>query len=440
MVATAAAVEPALARAFEAARGEDRPPGPAYLDFPTDLLRSAADPAANASEQEAQPTAGLAPEPASIARAARSLEGARRLLVISGRGAIGASVSLARYLERSGAVHLETAESRGAVPDDHPAQAPAVRARAMAEADLVLTLGRRLDFQLAYGSPAIFRSARAFLRGGRSDDELHGNREPEVALRGDLVQILEGLLAAGAHPQDPDLVWRDELHRASQEREQRLLSELQNPPPTTDGAIHPYALLAAVREVLDPETTLVADGGDILSFARLALRSRRWLDPGPLGCLGVGVPFAVAAALTRPGTRVLAVIGDGAFGLSAMEVETAVRCGARAVFIVADNRGWNIERHDQEARYGGNLVGVELGGHYDELARALGAHGERVEEAADLRPALARALASAPALVAVRVSRSPLSPDSRSGLAWVPDRQALASWDTAEADWSGGPA
>ncbi|HEX6493623.1 MAG TPA: thiamine pyrophosphate-dependent enzyme, partial [Candidatus Dormibacteraeota bacterium] len=153
-----------------------------------------------------------------------------------------------------------------------------------------------------------------------------------------------------------------------------------------------------------------------------------------------GVPFAVSAALTLPGRRVVAITGDGAIGFSAMELDTAVRRGARVLLVVANNAGWNIERHDQIERFGGNLVGVELPGcRYDLLAQALGAHGERVEDAGALPAALRRGLENAPAVVDVWVSREPVSPDSRSGMAAVPTFQALGPWDEAERTLQGRP-
>ncbi len=118
--------------------------------------------------------------------------------------------------------------------------------------------------------------------------------------------------------------------------------------------MHPQSLLAAVNEFIDGNTIVVADGGDILSFARAALRAETYLDPGGLGCLGVSVPFATSAALNFPDRRIIAVIGDGSFGLTAVEIDTAVRSGARAVFVVANNESWGIERNDQLVGYDGN--------------------------------------------------------------------------------------
>ena len=145
------------------------------------------------------------------------------------------------------------------------------------------------------------------------------------------------------------------------------------------------------------------------------------------------LPFATSAALNFPERRVIAVIGDGSFGFTAMELDTAVRSGARAVFIVANNESWAIERNDQLDSYDGNLVGVDLPGcRYDKLAEGLGAYAERVEKAEDLLGALERAFENAPALLDVAVTKEARSPDFKNGLAWVPDRQALEAWDLAE--------
>jgi acetolactate synthase I/II/III large subunit len=157
------------------------------------------------------------------------------------------------------------------------------------------------------------------------------------------------------------------------------------------------------------------------------------MDAGAFGCLGVGVPFAIAASLALPGRQVISVNGDGAFGINAMEIDTAVRHGAKCVFVVSNNAAWNIERLDQDMNYGGRVVGTTLRhSDYAAMARALGLHGERVEKPDDLRPALRRALQNAPALVDVVTSQTVLSSDAQKGLGFVPDYQALTAWDEAE--------
>ena len=424
------------------ASGGDGPAGPAYIDFPTDLLRETfAGAELDRSWLEARPPERVRPDPAAVEAAAALLRSARRLVVISGRGARRAGPALSRFLDSTGALYLDTAESRGAVDPGHPGAVPAVRGRVMREADTVVTLERRLDFQLAYGSRAVFGAEARFLRIGLAREERADNRRGDAELRADTGLALEALLAAGCVPDRADGRWRDEIVADNAARARRLDAALLGAEPGSDGRLHPYTLIAALNDVITADSVVVADGGDILSFARVALRAPTWLDPGPLGCLGVGTPFAVAAALAGGGRPVLALIGDGSFGFTALEVDTAVRTGARAVFVVANNEGWNIERHDQLANYGGRLVGVELPGcRYDLLARSLGAHGERVESASDLPDALKRAVEHAPALVDVAVTRDAVSPDFAGGLAGVPDRQALSAWDDAERNRLGGSA
>lgn len=208
---------------------------------------------------------------------------------------------------------------------------------------------------------------------------------------------------------------------------------LANPPAGNDGRMHPYEIISAINAHIDEQSVVVADGGDILSFARVALASCTYLDCGAFGCLGVGVPFATAAALVHAGRNVLALIGDGSFGLTAMDISTAVRHHAPAVFVIANNEAWNIERQDQMSRYDGNLVGVDLPHcRYDLVGRGLGAYAERVEEPGELDAALARCLANAPAVLDVLTTRDAVSPDFRSGLASVPTHQALTTWNEAE--------
>jgi acetolactate synthase-1/2/3 large subunit len=127
------------------------------------------------------------------------------------------------------------------------------------------------------------------------------------------------------------------------------------------------------------------------------------------------------------------VSGDGAFGINAMEIDTAKRHDAKAVFIIANNAAWNIERLDQEMNYGGRVVGTTLQyADYAMMARAFGLHAERVRDPEQLRPALERAFANAPALIDVVLTQDALSSDAGKGLGWVPDYQALTAWDDAE--------
>lgn len=423
-----------LDEAVACAEGQSGEPGPVFIDFPTDLLREKL-PAPLVErdrfpQREAFP---IPPAPEAIDRAVDILWAARRPLLISGRGARGSEGSLVRLLDVLGCVYLDTTESRGLVPDDHPATVPAVRGRAMREADLVLTVGRRLDFQLGYGSRAVFPNVR-FVRIGSCAAELRGNRRGDVEVLGSPSKVLEAILAVARNRRPAtDQAWIDELRRIDRERRENLRRELAGAPPGADGAMHPYRLLGCVRDALKRDGVVIADGGDILSFARIALTDVSYLDCGGFGCLGIGVPFGIAAALAYPELQVVVVSGDGAFGINAIELDTAKRHGARAVFVVANNAAWNIERNDQLEAYCGRVVGTELPScDYAGLARALGLHAERVGDPADLPEALKQAFDRAPALLDVIVTRDAVSPDARSGLARVPDTQPLATWDEME--------
>jgi acetolactate synthase I/II/III large subunit len=415
------------------AMGDAGEPGPVYLEIPTDVLREDVPPALALEEWLApKPPRALAPDLAAVEEAARLLGRARRPLVITGRGARGAGPALTRLLDASGALYLDTQESRGLVPLDHPAFVGAVRAQAMTEADLVLVVGRKLDYQLGYGSPAVFTNGR-FIRIADSAGELIDNRRGAPEILATPALALDAIVAAMGNAEPSlDQGWAEAMRR--RQRERAAAGFGATPALGPDGRMHPRCIFDAIAEVAAQDYVAIADGGDLLSFARIGLApARTYMDAGAFGCLGVGVPFGVAAALALPSRQVISVNGDGAFGINAMEVDTAVRHGAKAVFIVSNNAAWNIERYDQEANYGGRVIGTTLRhSDYAALGRALGAHGERVELPEELPGALRRALERAPAVVDVVTSQAVVSSDAKKGLGYVPDFQPLTAWDEAE--------
>ena len=327
-------------------------------------------------------------------------------MVVAGRIRHLAPKVLSRFLSETDALLVAQSDARAFLPAAASAAVPAAKGHALAEADLVVTLGCRLDFQLGYGSPAVISPTAGLIRVGRSQDELVDNRPADVELQGDVAAVLVALMALGVSPRDPDRGWRDYLRAMSTERVVRLKAEVGAAATGSDGRMHPYRLLEAVAELVDPDDVVVADGGDILSFARVALPPASYLDSGAFGCLGVGVPFAIGAALSGGGKPVICVTGDGALGFHAMELDTASRTGAPILVVVANNAAWNIERADQMSNWNGHIVGTELPGcRYDKLANAVGVHGVRVDESQDLRHALHDALEHLPALVDVAVTR-----------------------------------
>lgn len=427
-----AELDEAISRAF----GEAGEPGPCYIDFPTDTLRAEIPKALQLDEHlRPKPPAVTTPDPQRVAAAVDVLWSARRVLVISGRGARNASPELTALLDRLGAVYLDTGESRGLVPDDHPSIVAAVRGAVMGDADVVVTVGRRLDFQLGFGSPAIFRDAR-FVRIGDTPGEVRDNRRGEVELFGSVAETLRAMLAhAGNRSSEVDRMWAARLRGEHLARAVKLRQTMETAAPGSDGRLHPNRVLAALQEAIGPDAVVITDGGDFLSFARVGLNASTMLDPGPFGCIGIGVPYGIAASLVHPDRPVLVATGDGAFGFNAIEIDTAVRHKAPVLIVVANNGAWQIEVHDQKVTHG-KVVGTRLQFcDHAAMARSFGMHAERVETQDQLGPAIARALANRPALLDMVVTPEAVSSDAKSGLAWVPDLQPLEAWDNAERAW-----
>jgi acetolactate synthase-1/2/3 large subunit len=423
-----------LDKAASAAVGDSTTPGPVYVEIPPDVLRQTVHPNLILDEYlRLSPRRCVPPDPADVRRAAAIVAAAKRPLVITGRGALRAGDDLVRFLDVSGAVYLDTQESRGLVPPGHASVVGAARARAMQEADLVVAVGRKLDYQLGYGSPAVFPRAR-FVRIADCWEELRENRRGDVELFATPAIALAALATeTSRRATAADAAWTEALRSDHLRRSSRYAAGLANAPAGKDGHMHPNRIFAALADVLVPDAIGVADGGDILSFARVGLATRTYLDSGAFGCLGVGVPYGIAASLAYPGRQVVVVSGDGAFGINAMEIDTAKRHDAKAVFVVANNPAWNIERLDQELNYGGRVVGTTLQyADYTMMARAFGLHAERVTNPEQLRPALAQAFANAPALLDVVVTQDALSSDGRQGLGALLEFQALTLWDEAE--------
>jgi acetolactate synthase-1/2/3 large subunit len=303
----------------------------------------------------------------------------------------------------------------------------------MQEADLVIVIGRKLDYQVGYGSPAVFPNAR-FLRIADNAEELRENRRGDVEIFATPARVIGPLAAAVRNKSaNVDTAWVSKLRQEHVRRSSQYAQALKSAPTGRDGKMHPNRIFAALQAVLKPDAIAIADGGDILSFARTGLTAPTYMDSGAFGCLGVGVPYGVAAALACPERQVVVVTGDGAFGINAMEIDSAKRHGAKAVFIVANNAAWNIERYDQEVNYGGRVVGTTLQyADYAMMARGFGLHAERVTDPDKLKGAIETALANAPALIDVVLTQDAPSSDAGKGLGWVPDHQALTAWDDAE--------
>ncbi len=422
-------IDEAIARAF----GDAGEPGPSYLEIPTDVLRTSVP--SNLILQDwirPKPRRQLLPHPDAVDHAVELIQQSKRPLVVTGRGARNSKASLTALMDAMNGLYLDTQESRGLLDRNHTAFVGAARADAMQGADLVITVGRKLDYQLGFGSPAVFPQAK-FIRISDSSGELIDNRRGNAELLCDIPQALDAIserLLESPGLRDNDWLSQVREKHASRKVRKDLTADTSL---GSDGKIHPMAIFDAIRKTAKPDYIAVADGGDLLSFARVGLEADTYLDAGAFGCLGVGVPFAIAAALAYPDRQVISVNGDGAYGINAMEIDTAVRHDAKAVFIISNNAAWNIERFDQEFNYGGRVVGTTLQhANYAQMAEAFGAYSERVERPQDIAPALKRALENAPAVIDVVTSQTVASSDASKGLGFVPDYQALTAWDDAE--------
>jgi len=285
---------------------------------------------------------------------------------------------------------------------------------ALRQADLVIVAGTPLDFRLGYGS---FGPQDAPAQVVHVADAA-GGIATHVPLAGSAAGDLSAFfthLAASATEADPD--WAPELTEAvhaGRALDGPLLASDADP-------VHPARIYGELLKVLDDDAVVIGDGGDFVSFAGKYIEPSRpggWLDPGPFGCLGTGLGYAIAARLARPSAQVVLMLGDGAAGFSLMDADTLVRHGLPVVIICGNNAGWGLERHPMRAIYGYDVAAdLQPGCRYDKVVRALGGAGELVTAAADIAPALRRAFASGvPYLVNVVTDPEVAYPRSTTGV------------------------
>lgn len=384
-----------LARAIRTARSGR--PGPVFVEVPVDLLMGTVD-GDSAPLADSSPEARSSPAAADVDHAATLLARAERPALVAGTGVYWdeAARALAAFAECAGVPVFMNGMGRGCLPSDHPLAFQLARGTALREADLVVVLGTPLDFRLGYGRPPAVAETAGLVMVDADASEFGKNRPVDVGIAADIRLTLEALRAAlpGGLAARRE-AWRHRLRQkedAEQSRQTVLAASDQTP-------ISHYRLAAELAAVIDDRTCLIGDGGDVVTCASKIVplsRPAQWMDPGPLGVLGVGPPFALAAKLLHPDWRVLLLSGDGAFGLNGMELETAVRFELPLVCVVGNDGGWGMIRTIQEAFYGRErLVGTSLPlTRYDRVVEALGGIGETIEEPGRLRPALERALAS----------------------------------------------
>ena len=376
-------------------------PGPVHLSLPGDVLEAAApeaaDPASSRSASGAAPATASAPALADehVATVLAWLSEAKRPLILTGpalgRGPRRAAVQ--RLADATGAPALPIESPRG-LNDPWLRGAP----RVLAEADLVLLLGKPLDFSLRFG--------QAFARDCRIVAIDVEPAEPDgriaLALGADPTGAATRLAEAAAPRAGSRSSWRAQVEGARQ----------ASPPEWAEWRrssrepIHPLRVCAALAPHVAAGAVLVCDGGEFGQWVQAGLEPRERLFNGLSGSIGSALPMAVAARLACPDRPVLAVMGDGTFGFHAFELDTALRHRLPIVVVVGNDARWNAEHTLQLRHYGAErTVGCELlASRYDQLAESLGGHGELVRRPDELEPALARALASGrPAVVNVAI-------------------------------------
>ena len=395
LAATATSTAEIVPLVTEAVRTATTPHrGPVFVDFPMDVVFGSAGAELPAPDQ----ILGVAgePDPDDIARAAALLAGASRPAVVAGSDVWweGAWAELTELVETLRIPTFTNGLGRGCLAGDHQLAFARTRA-ALKSADVVMVVGTPLDFRLSFGR---FGDA-SVIHVADSPGSVAGRATLAASVSGSLRSALSALSAAAATVTPAEVAkereaWVAKLtdeERAARAAEEAVLGATSDP-------IHPARIYGELKKVLDPDAVIVCDGGDFVSYAGKLMDSRvpgAWLDPGPYGCLGTGMGYSAAAGLAHPDRQVVAVLGDGAVGFSAMDVDTLVRHQLPVVMVVGNNGIWGLEKHPMRDMYGYDVAAdLQPGCRYDQVVAALGGAGETVTDPEQIGPALQRAFAS----------------------------------------------
>lgn len=394
------------AEAFAAATTAHR--GPAFLDVPMDIFYTPAE--APAPERREAPA--RTPDPEAAARIAELLANARRPVLILGSDVWNdfAEDAAVRLAETWQLPVIPNGMGRGVLPAGHPLLVTRARSTALKNADLVIVVGTPLDFRLGYGQ---FGDAQV-VHIVDSPGQVSTHADP-VALAGDLTLCLDALTESRT---DTDWQpWLSELQSAAAAAvaaDEPILNSDADP-------IHPGRIYGELNRRLADDAVVIGDGGDFVSFAGKYIEPKRpghWLDPGPYGCLGTGLGYAMASAIAKPSSQTVLLMGDGAAGFSLMDVDTLVRHDLPVVMVVGNNSGWGLEKHPMRLLHSYDVAAdLQPGLHYDQVVSALGGAGETVSDPGEIGPALDRAFAAGvPYLVNVLTDPEIAYPRTTTGL------------------------
>tara|TARA_B110000014_G_scaffold263392_1_gene259987 strand:- start:448 stop:2193 length:1746 start_codon:yes stop_codon:yes gene_type:complete len=374
--------------------------GPSYLEIPRDILDAEVPVERAVVPQPGSYRASVKSigDPADIEKLADILVKAERPAVLLGQqvwssGGHEEAIEFVRALDIPAYMN---GASRGLLPQSDPHHFDRTRSDAFKNADVILIVGTPFDFRMGYGK-RISKEA-TLVQIDQSYTTVGKNRDISLGLVGDpgailaaVTQAVSGRIDKGARQQRQK--WMVELREIEATKLDKLM-----PMFTTDQSpIHPYRLAYEINEFLGEDTIYIGDGGDIVTISAQAVRPRnpgQWMDPGALGSLGVGTGFSMAAKLAHPNKEVVCLYGDGAFGMTAFDMETAQRFGAPYLAVIGNNSAMNQIRYGQLAKYGEDRgdIGNKLGDvPFSKFGEMIGGYGEEVTEASQIQPAMQRA-------------------------------------------------
>ncbi len=390
----------AVARAVRAACSGR--PGGVYLDLPAKLLGQAMDAEAGRKSlvKVIDPAPAYIPAPASITRALDLLKSAKKPLIILGKGAAYAQADAAikTLVETSGIPYLPMSMAKGLLPDNHPQSASAARSTVLKEADVVMLIGARLNWLLSHGKGKTWGPAgsQKFIHVDIDPKEMDSNIEIAAPVVGDIASVVAAMLKGmGDTWQKAPDAWTSTVREKAAANIAKMAPRLQNNNVPMDF----HGALGALKRIIHdrPDVILVNEGANTLDFARSIIdiyQPRKRLDVGTWGIMGIGMGYAVAAAV-ETGKPVLAVEGDSAFGFSGMEIETICRYKLPVCIVVFNNGG--IYRGTDKNPTGGADVAPTVfvkDARYDKMMEAFGGVGITVTSPQDLGRAAREAIAS----------------------------------------------
>ncbi|MBZ0252520.1 MAG: acetolactate synthase, partial [Candidatus Methylomirabilis sp.] len=385
-------------------------PGPVFLEFPLDLTMDMVDDGMVEFPTQYRTEARTGGDPAYIEKAAELLGKAERAFAVVGSQLWWSPKReiLKDFAARYRMPIFLNGQGRGALRPDDPHFLRRTRKEALQQGDLALIFGTPLDFRLGYGRRPTFSDSLRTIQIDLDGAEIGRNRAIDVGIVGDTGLVMQQIMDATGGKKIDFSPFLKGLREAETARNQKMMAER-----ASDAfPINPLRLCHEMNECLTEDSIVVGDGGDIVATGANVFdiyKQGHWMDPGPLGTLGVGPSYAISAKLANPDKPVFVLFGDGSFGLNGMEYESAARQKIPFVGVCGNDAAWMQIRRGQIELYGeAKAVATSLDyTRYDKMVEALGGHGEWVEHAKDIRPAIERAIASGkPALVNVKMGAS----------------------------------